>query len=130
MLKKGNKLYSIFGFKCPQCHEGDLFESGTYNLKRFTKMKKECPVCGLNYSPEPSFFDGAMYISYAMQVALIITVFVALNVLFEEPPLWIIITLAIGLAILLVPITFRLSKSIFINIFMGYKPDAAKKHKA
>jgi hypothetical protein len=71
---------------------------------------------------EPSFFDGAMYISYAMQVALIITVFVALNVLgFAE--LWLIITLSIGLSLIMIPITFRLSRSAYINLFVKYNPD-------
>lgn len=121
-MKKGSKLYSIFKFKCPRCHEGDLFESNAYDLKNFQKMPKTCSNCGLRYMSEPSFFDGAMYISYAMQVALIITVFVALNVL-GIAKLWLIITLCVSLSLLMVPITFRLSRSAYINLFVKYDPD-------
>ncbi|GAA5028014.1 hypothetical protein GCM10011506_15480 [Marivirga lumbricoides] len=71
---------------------------------------------------EPSFFDGAMYISYAMQVALIITVFTALNIL-GIAKLWLILTLSISASILLIPITFRLSRSAYINIFVKYAPE-------
>ncbi len=122
MFKKGNKLYSIFNFKCPRCHEGELFETGAYNIKKFQKMPETCSNCGLRYMSEPSFFDGAMYVSYAMQVALIIAVFVALNVLgFAE--LWLILTISITLSVLLIPITFRLSRSAYINIFVKYDPE-------
>ena len=121
-MKKGSKLYSIFKYKCPRCHEGDLFESSAYDLKNFQKMPKHCSNCGLRYMAEPSFFDGAMYVSYAMQVAMIITVFVALNIL-GLAELWLIITLSISISLLMVPITFRLSRSAYINIFVKYDPD-------
>ena len=121
-MKKGSKLYSIFNYKCPRCHEGELFEAKAYDLRNFQKMPKNCSHCGLRYMSEPSFFDGAMYISYAMQVALIITVFVALNVLgFAE--LWLIITLSVSLSLLMIPITFRLSRSAYINLFVKYDPE-------
>jgi hypothetical protein len=71
---------------------------------------------------EPSFFDGAMYVSYAMQVALIITVFTALNIL-GFAKIWLMIGITVGLSFILIPITFRLSKSVYINIFVGYDPD-------
>jgi len=121
-MKKGSKLYSIFNYKCPRCHEGDLFVSDAYKLKKFQKMHTHCSNCNLRYMSEPSFFDGAMYVSYAMQVALLITVFTALNILgFAE--LWLIITLSVGLSLALIPITFRLSRSIYINLFVKYEPD-------
>ena len=121
-MKKGNKLYSIFNFKCPRCHEGDLFKSNAYDLKNFQKMHEKCSHCNLKYMSEPSFFDGAMYVSYAMQVALLITVFTALNILgFAE--LWLIITLSISLSLVSIPFTFRLSRSIYINLFVAYNPD-------
>ena len=121
-MNKGSKLYSIFNYKCPRCHEGDLFESKTYDIKKFQKMPNNCAHCGLRYMSEPSFFDGAMYISYAMQVALIITVFVALNVL-DIAELWLIITLSIVLSLLMIPFTFRLSRSAYIHLFVKYNPD-------
>lgn len=121
-MRKGNKLYSIFKFKCPRCHEGDLFKSSAYDLKNFQKMNDKCDHCNLRYMSEPSFFDGAMYVSYAMQVALIISVFTALNVL-GLAKLWLIISLSVGLSLLLIPVTLRLSKSVYINLFVKYDPN-------
>lgn len=126
-MKKGTKLYSILNYKCPRCHEGDLFVSGPYKIKSFQKMHTNCPNCNLRYMSEPSFFDGAMYVSYAMQVALIITVFTALNILgFAQ--LWLIISISVGLSLVLIPITFRLSRSIYINLFVKYDPENRSEH--
>ncbi|MFQ3213112.1 MAG: hypothetical protein ACI9L9_001588 [Marivirga sp.] len=121
-MKKGSKLFSIFNYKCPRCHEGELFKSKAYDLKNFQKMNTQCSHCNLRYMSEPSFFDGAMYVSYAMQVALIITVFTALNIL-GFAKIWLMIGITVGLSFILIPITFRLSKSVYINIFVGYDPD-------
>ena len=121
-MKKGNKFYSIFKFKCPRCHEGDLFKSATYDIKHFQQMHEKCEHCELRYMSEPSFFDGAMYISYAIQVALLITVFTALNIL-GIAKLGLIIGITIVTALLLIPITFRLSRSVYINLFVKYDPD-------
>jgi len=68
MLKKGNKLFSIFFNKCPQCQEGRFFKYGvTLKLKNNLKVYENCESCGLKYMIEPSFFYGAMYVSYALR---------------------------------------------------------------
>jgi uncharacterized protein (DUF983 family) len=119
MINKGTKLYSIRYFKCPQCHNGDLFKTGTYDLKHFTEMPEQCECCGQRFVPEPSFYSGAMYVSYALQVALFTTVYVALRILFN-PGTDVYIYVTISAAMLLVPVTFRLSRSIYINFFIDF----------
>ena len=42
-----------------------------------TRMNERCPVCDLRFEREEGYFLGAMYISYAMAVPLMIA-FVAL----------------------------------------------------
>ena len=37
----------------------------------FPKMHERCPVCGLRFEREPGYFLGAMYISYALGLAII-----------------------------------------------------------
>ena len=49
------------------------------------RMHKTCSNCGIRYEKDPSFFTGAMYVSYAFSVAIVVSVFVAFNVLFEDP---------------------------------------------
>jgi uncharacterized protein (DUF983 family) len=87
-------------------------------------MPEKCSVCGLRYEQEPSFFSGAMYVSYALQVALFTTVYVALRVLFN-PEMETYMYAVIGATVVLFPVTLRLSRSIYINFFVSYNPDAA-----
>jgi uncharacterized protein (DUF983 family) len=122
MIVKGNRLYSILFFKCPQCHEGNLYNGKAYS-SQIMSMPEKCDRCGLRYEQEPSFFSGAMYVSYALQVALFTTVYVALRVLFN-PEMETYMYAIIGSAIILFPITLRLSRSIYINFFVSYKAEA------
>lgn len=125
MINKGNRLYSILFQKCPECHQDDLFTGKTYS-KHFAKMPEKCSHCGLRFEPEPSFFTGAMYVSYALQVALFTTVYVALRVLLN-PSMEVYMITTIGAASLLLPVTLRLSRSIYINFFFSYKGLMSKK---
>jgi hypothetical protein len=63
--------------------------------------------------PEPGFYDGAMYISYAFSVALMIISLVAINVLVEDPKLWMYLTLVVVLTIFLMPAMLRYSKTLY-----------------
>jgi len=128
IIPKGTRLYSIIYHKCPQCHEGNLFEARAYS-KNFEKMPETCPHCSLRYKPEPSFFSGAMYVSYALQVALFTTVYVALRVLFN-PPMEVYMITTILAAIALFPVTLRLSRAIYINFFFGFKKDIVSPRKS
>ncbi|MFN8334251.1 MAG: DUF983 domain-containing protein [Cyclobacteriaceae bacterium] len=119
MLPRGNKLYSIIYQKCPRCQHGDLFEAGAYNLKRFTQMPEKCSHCGQRFELEPAFYSGAMYVSYALQVALFTTVYVALRVLFN-PDMFVYMYAIIGAIIILFPVTLRLSRTIYLNFFVRY----------
>lgn len=124
IVAKGTKLYSILHHRCPRCHNGKLFSAAAYS-KHFSKMPEQCSSCGLHYNPEPSFYTGAMYVSYALQVALFTTVYVALRVLFNpSTEVYIITTMA--LAVLLLPVTLRLSRAIYINFFYSYKREFDK----
>ncbi len=114
-------MYSILQHKCPRCHEGDLYKSGPYNLSHFSEMPERCDHCGQFFKLEPSFYTGAMYVSYALQVALLTTVFVALRVLFDPSWTTYIVT-TIAAAVLLFPVTFRLSRAIYINFFVSFDP--------
>lgn len=121
LIKKGSKIYSIANQKCPRCHNSDMFSSRTYNLKRCTDMPAKCNSCGQYFELEPSFYSGAMYVSYALQVALFATVYVALRILFN-PAMEVYIYTLIVVAIILFPLTLRLSRTIYLNFFVSYDP--------
>lgn len=117
-MLEGTKLYSIFRMKCPRCHQGNLFETkNPYNFSDIDKMPDNCPSCNQKYWLEPGFYYGAMYISYGLTVALSVAVFVAMIVLWEFDIMW-YLGLNFGSILLLFPPIFRLSRSIWINIFV------------
>ncbi|MBI3221475.1 MAG: DUF983 domain-containing protein [Bacteroidetes bacterium] len=89
-------------------------------------MPQRCSHCGLRYEQEPSFYSGAMYVSYALQVALFATVYVALRVLFN-PQMEVYLYAIIVTVLLLIPVTLRLSRAIYINFFFSYKEESSKK---
>ncbi len=127
MFSKGNKLYSVFFSKCPRCHTGDFFESqNPYSLKNGRKMKKTCECCGQSYDPEPFFYTGAMYVSYAITVIITGAVFVGSILLSEGTPSFLKFFITEVLALLvMIPVTFRLARIIWINIFIKYDPKSS-----
>lgn len=115
-MKKRSGLKAIFGAKCPQCREGNLFPVSMMSFKKLSEVNKKCSVCGANFRSEPDFYYGAMYISYAFSVALVISVLTAINVLIAEPELWMYLTTMVIGNIVLMPLMLRYSKVIYLNL--------------
>tara|TARA_B100001109_G_scaffold251662_1_gene246475 strand:+ start:8590 stop:8985 length:396 start_codon:yes stop_codon:yes gene_type:complete len=121
-LEKGKKLYSIFNFKCPHCHEGDFFKSkNPYDFKNMSANHDRCPNCDRRLSLEPGFYYGAMYVSYALGVAHVVTFWVASLVLGVEMEFWNFIILVGVFLLLLTPLYYALSKIIWANMFFNFK---------
>jgi len=118
---KSLALYSIFSQKCPRCHTGEMFDAPTYDLKHFREMKLKCDCCGQPFHLEPMFYEGAQYVSYSLQVALFVTFFVAFRVLFDDFSVSSFVTTVALSSILLIPLTWRLSRIIWIHFFVRYK---------
>ena len=70
-------LSSILGQLCPRCRTGKIFRPNVHwgadwgAYWGFPKMNDCCPVCNLLFNREPGYFLGAMYISYALGLALV-----------------------------------------------------------
>ncbi len=123
-MTKGSKLYSIITFKCPHCHEGKFFVDQPYNLSRSGETLEECPLCHQNYSPEPGFYFGAMYVSYALGVALFVTIWASCNWFFDDVSVWLQIGLVVGASIFLGPLFNATSKIIWANFFIHFDKNA------
>lgn len=105
---------ALAGAKCPQCRNGKLFSVNIFSYFHLSDINKTCKVCGANLNPEPDFYYGAMYISYAFSVALVITSLTAINVLVVKPELWMYLTTMVVLNILLLPAMLRYSKVLYL----------------
>ena len=115
-------LSNIFKHRCPRCRKGKLFTHAAYNIRHTIDMPDKCPHCEQAFHLEPSFYYGALYVSYGLQVALFATVAVAVAVLYPEAPTsWYLIGVTAA-ALLLYPLIIRLSRSIWIHIFVKYDP--------
>ncbi len=126
MLKKGNKLYSILTGSCPKCHQESMYiDKNPYYLGAIFKMHDRCSHCGTKYKIEPSFFYGAMYVSYAVGIAFAVAAFVITFLLLKTS----LVTTFISIVVTLIgflPVIIRLSRNIWINIFIAYDPVKAK----
>ena len=126
-MLKGNKLYSIFTGSCPVCHEESMYkESNPYKLKHIHEMHERCSNCGTKYQMEPSFFYGAMYVSYGLGVAVAVATFIITYVFLDLEVLTSFFSI-IGVLILLMPVLMRLSRNIWINLFFSYKSKSERK---
>ena len=105
---------SIAAARCPRCREGNLFSVSLLSYRKLSEVNKTCSVCGANFHPEPDFYYGAMYISYAFSVALVITVLTAINVLVAVPKLWMYLGTVVVLNIVLLPAMLRYSKVLYL----------------
>lgn len=123
-MLKGTKLYSIFTGTCPVCQEDKMYvESNPYKLNKIYDMHERCAVCHTKYKIEPSFFYGAMYISYGIGVAFAVAAFITSYFLIglEVIPSFISIIVVL---VLLGPIIMRLARNVWINLFLSYDKNA------
>ena len=85
-------------------------------------MHPVCPCCGETYIKEPGFFYGAMIVSYMLNGALFIFTFLGLYIPLHIEAIPFIVTLGASIVILS-PLTFRLSRLVWLNVFVGYDPN-------
>jgi uncharacterized protein (DUF983 family) len=122
MLKKGSKLYSILTGTCPKCQNESMYlDKNPLHIDKVLKMHENCSHCGLKYQIEPSFFYGAMYVSYGLNVGVGIAAFIIAFVIFGSS-LKVAFIAIIASLILLFPFILRLSRNIYINMFVSYDP--------
>jgi hypothetical protein len=122
MITKGTKLYSILFSKCPHCHEGRFFvDENPYHLSKAGDLLDQCPVCTRRYTPEPGFYYGGMYVSYALGVAMFVSIYVAIMVLYPSATMWTYVTGVVGGLVVFSPVIYKYSKIIWANLFFTYK---------
>ena len=66
------KLKSILLARCPQCHQGQVWE-------HFFTIRTHCKVCQYHFYPEPGFYLGAIAISFLLTAILTIPPTIALK---------------------------------------------------
>jgi uncharacterized protein (DUF983 family) len=116
-MSRGSALLSG---KCPACREGDIFKYPLKQIKRFAEMNKNCPHCGSTLEPEPGFYFGAMFVSYALSVVLFIAIWLLLYIFWDPSDMMYVIIIGSG-AVLFTPVSFRVSRVLFLYWFGGLR---------
>lgn len=122
--------------KCPECRTGNMFANGPFNLFG-QKMNEDCPYCGFHFEVELGYFYVAMFVSYALNVAILVTCGVATYILSGSENPWLYLAATLLPALLLSPFTFRYSRIILLYWLtpgLHFDPERAKRgmaaHKA
>jgi uncharacterized protein (DUF983 family) len=110
------RLKDALLFNCPQCGKGKLFPR-----KGLFTMHERCSNCDLKYEKEGGFFYGAMYISYALNVAFFIIVLIVFFNVEDQVDWRIYMGSYLLITFLLTRFIFRLSRSIWLMLNIKYE---------
>jgi len=127
-----SQWHGITHSKCPRCRVGKAFIGSTYSLK-VQKMNEYCPHCGLKFEREPGYFYVAMFVSYALNVAQMITAGVAAYIFglkLEYDNLWYFVGILSLTSILFSPFNYRYSRMIllyWLSPGLNYEPNRSTK---
>lgn len=120
-------LTALLQGRCPRCREGKIFTYPVTKIGQFNKMNHECPHCNVRLEPEPGFYQGAMYVGYAITLTFIAMISLILYLTGNHSE-WTYISVTIGIMILVVPLNYRYSRIVYLYLFGGitYKPNLSK----
>ncbi len=128
IMPKPNTLWSVFSMKCPRCRRGPMFKNNnaykSLKLSHTFDMYEECPHCLQKYELETGFWYGTGYVSYALTVALSGTTFIAwwvfIGISINDNRIFYWLGFNILLIILLQPWLMRLSRVVYLYLFVKY----------
>lgn len=112
-----SRFHSILFNKCPRCHQGDFFVTRTAFSRHFDDMHQHCPNCGESFMPEPGFYWGSMYVSYAFFTLWTLLTFFIVVIGLNVDLNYYLAGLVPSL-ILLTPYFFRLARRTWLAIFI------------
>ncbi len=119
-------MYSIFTGACPVCHKTNMYRNANpFIISDIFKMHDVCAHCGTRFKMEPSFFYGAMYVSYGVGVAIAIASFIITYFVLGLGRFTSFLVI-VGALIITLPLIIRASRNIWVNLFFKYDPKKAE----
>jgi len=112
------KAKEVWQGKCPRCGEGDIFKHPIGRIAKFSEMNSHCSKCGAPFEPEPGFYYGSLFVSYAFNVVIMVLVWVVLFFTIH-PDDWVYGVSLVVISILSIPFSFRYSRILFLYWFGG-----------
>lgn len=111
------RLSSALAGVCPRCRGARIFRGRI-------AMHPDCPACGLHFEREPGYFTGAMYISYALALPVMIACTVVVFLLAPQLSFELGVGVASVLFLPFVPAIFRYSRIFWIHLEQTFDPSA------
>ena len=113
--------------KCPRCRRGPMFsQPNPWKLKRILTMPDKCPECGQPFVLEVGFWYGTGYVSYGlaffMSVATFAAWFLLIGMSTQDSRFFWWMGLNAVFLVVMQPWIMRLSRSVYIYIFVPYDP--------
>ncbi len=91
-------------------------------------MYDYCEHCGLSFHQEPGYYFGAMYVSYAINVAIMVLVWIVTALLTgEDTSIWWTVLFSVLAGLMVTPFTFRWARLIWISFFIRFEPGKTNK---
>lgn len=119
------RLWALVRLRCPKCYQEKMFTYGNmYSWKKSDVMPVKCACCGQPFTPEPGFYYGAMYMSYALYAALFIPAFMV--TIFMDLSYEIFYISFVLSALVVSPYIFRLSRAVYLYFFVDYEKQYKK----
>src|SRR6185312_3146016 len=129
---KPSLLLSIFKMRCPNCRKGRMFENkGIFPLKQLLKMPDHCQVCGQKMELEVGFYYGTGYVSYALSLGLfafnLVWYWLIFGISYKDYSIFYYLITSITIVVLLQPWLMRMSRVLYLYMFVKYGKGARVK---
>ena len=131
-MKKTSSWYALIHGKCPSCRRGAIFTGSLYGLN-IQRTNYNCSHCNQRFEIEPGYFYAAMYVSYAMNMAEMISMGFATYFLsggrLDFGAIYIYVGVIFAGSLLLSPFNYRYSRIILLHWLspkIKYNPDYDK----
>ena len=104
-----NRLEAVIRVRCPECRKGIVYRNGM-------EMNRLCPYCGIKFNREPGYFSGSIWISTIIATPVMLFAMFCLLYFFRGLHPALAGILAALSFIPLVPLTIRLSRSLWMYL--------------
>lgn len=104
-----NSAGAIVNMRCPECKKGIVYRNGM-------DMNRLCPSCGIEFEREPGYFSGAIWIASLLATPVMFFLMFGFFYFFRDLHPTVPGLLAALAFIPLVPITIKLSRSIWMYL--------------
>ncbi|OOQ57928.1 DUF983 domain-containing protein [Mucilaginibacter pedocola] len=116
--------------KCPKCRGGKMFSASTI-AGYGQQMNEDCPYCAFHFEIEPGYFYVAMFVSYALDVAIMVAFAVATYILILSDSVnpWVYTVATLLPIFLLSPMIYRYSRVIllfWLTPNLHFEPERSK----